>query len=156
MASSAARVCSCGRMWTDSDLPCTRRLPSRGRTCGSSSAPLGALATPIRPFLAGSSAAAAPGLGTADEAERRRPGEVGGRASGAELTEWALRLWVWVWVRGAGADWGERVFVMDMVTEKGSPAKYEDWEGVTTTRRAVSGSGSALAAAGADMVVEGR
>jgi len=51
-----------------------------------------------------------------------RPGEVGGRASRAELTECALRLCV---ERG-GTTWGacgERVLVIVIVTERGSPAK---------------------------------
>ena len=50
------------------------------------------------------------------------PGEVGGRASRAELTECALRLCVER--GGATCDaWGERVLVIVMVTERGSPAK---------------------------------
>ena len=69
------------------------------------------------------------------DAERSRPGEVGGRARGAELTEWAPRLCVARW---GGRDSEERVFVMVMFTDSGSPAKYEDWDGVTTTRSAVS------------------
>lgn len=50
------------------------------------------------------------------------PGEVGGRASRAELTECALRLCV---ERGGATTctWGERVLVIVMVTERGSPAK---------------------------------
>ena len=49
------------------------------------------------------------------------PGEVGGRARRAELTECALRLCVERW--GTACAWGERVLVMVMVTERGSPAK---------------------------------
>jgi hypothetical protein len=65
------------------------------------------------------------------------PGDMGGHASRAELTECALRLCV---ERGAAATCarGERVLVILMVTERGSPAKYEDRNGVTTIRRAVS------------------
>jgi hypothetical protein len=61
------------------------------------------------------------------------PGEVGGRASGAELMECAPRLCVGaVTLEGPASD--VRVFVNVIVTEKGSPAKYDDCEGVTTTR----------------------
>jgi hypothetical protein len=49
------------------------------------------------------------------------PGEVGGRARGAELMEWAPRRWEGR-VR-EGAEDGVRVFVKVIVTEKGSPAK---------------------------------
>lgn len=65
-------------------------------------------------------------------------GEVGGLASGAELIECAARLCVDMEGRGAFVVAGCRVFVKVTVTEKGSPAKYEDWAGVTTTRIPVS------------------
>jgi hypothetical protein len=52
-----------------------------------------------------------------------RPGEVGGRAKRAELTECALRLCVCVERGGTTCAWSERVLVMAMVTERVSPAK---------------------------------
>lgn len=63
------------------------------------------------------------------------PGEVGGRASGAELIEWAPRLWV---CGLDGPESGDRVFLNVTVTENGSPAKYDDCVGVTMTRTAES------------------
>jgi hypothetical protein len=63
------------------------------------------------------------------------PGDVGGRASGAELMECAARVCEYnLW----GGDSGERVFVNVIVAENGSPAKYEDCKGVTTTQMAES------------------
>ena len=40
-----------------------------------------------------------------------------------------------------GPDWGDRVFVNVIVTAKGSPAKYDDCEGVTRTRTPESPTG---------------
>jgi hypothetical protein len=67
-----------------------------------------------------------------------RPGEVGGRASWAEVTECALRLCVCVERGGMTCAWSKRVLVMAMVTERVLPTKQEDCEGVTTMQRAVS------------------
>lgn len=65
-------------------------------------------------------------------------GEVGGFANGTALIECALRLWWFpygcVLLREDDAPGcGERVLVNVMVTERDSPAKQEDWAGVTTT-----------------------
>lgn len=71
------------------------------------------------------------------------PGDVGGLAIGAELIEWAPRLCVCdsdLWEAATAALSGDRVFVKVIVTVKGSPAKYEDCDGATVTRTAVSGS----------------
>lgn len=71
----------------------------------------------------------------------RVPGDVGGRANGTELTECAPRLCVLAAECDAEREdgiSGVRVFVKVIVTEKGSPAKYEACEGVTTTRIASS------------------
>ena len=66
------------------------------------------------------------------------PGDVGGLARGAELMECAPRLCVvrTAVVGGAGARC--RVLVKVMRTEKGSPAKKDDWVGVMETRMGVS------------------
>jgi hypothetical protein len=68
------------------------------------------------------------------------PGDVGGLANGAELIECAPRLCV---VRIAAVGGGGarcRVLVKVMRTEKGSPAKKDDWVGVIETRMGVSAS----------------
>lgn len=70
------------------------------------------------------------------------PGDVGGRARGAELTECAPRLWARE-DEGICVYDGDRVFVKVIVAAKGSPAKYADWEGVIATRIAESESASA-------------
>ena len=88
---------------------------------------------PISPFLRGTSIWASVFNRDGVFALRGVPGDVGGRASGAELIEWAPRLCVC----GLGLDGpasGECVLVNVIVTENGSPAKYDDCEGVTTTR----------------------
>lgn len=74
-------------------------------------------------------------------AVRGVPGEVGGRARGAELMLWDARLWVCDWdpEEGHGVCTG-RVFVIVIDTENVSPAKYADCVGVTTTRIPVSAS----------------
>ena len=55
------------------------------------------------------------------------PGDVGGRDKGTELMECAPRRCVWEEDRGAAAGAsGVRVLVKVIVTEKGSPAKYDD------------------------------
>ena len=96
-------------------LPTTHSL-LRGASSGS--------ATPIKPLRVGGAEdfGGAYGRGVAGfEGLFGRPGEVGGRARRAELTECALRLCV---ERGGRTcAWGERVLVMVMVTERGSPAK---------------------------------
>jgi hypothetical protein len=94
-------------------------------------------AVPIKPLRVGTRGLGGTWRGGMFEEFFGSPGDVGGRASRAELTECALRLCV---ERGAAATcaWGERVLVILMVTERGSPAKYEDCDGVTTIRRAVS------------------
>lgn len=73
----------------------------------------------MRPFLIGLSSPLRVCVGIAGAAVRGVPGEVGGRARGAELIEWAPRLCVGLEVVASG----ERVFVNVMFTEKGSPAK---------------------------------
>lgn len=65
-------------------------------------------------------------------------GDVGGLARGAELMECAARLCAFTEGRGAAAVVGGRVFVNVTVTANGSPAKYDDCAGVTTTRIPVS------------------
>lgn len=87
----------------------------------------------MNPFLAILTPPFCPRVGVIGTAVRGVPGDVGGLARGAELIEWAPRLCAWVWER-LGSDSADRVFVKVMDTEKGSPAKYEDWVGVTTTR----------------------
>ena len=76
---------------------------------------------PIRPLRVGAEPLTGTYLGGAVRGLFGRPGEVGGRARRAELTECALRLCVER--GGATCAWGERTFVMVMVTERGSPAK---------------------------------
>ena len=57
-------------------------------------------------------------------AVRGVPGDVGGRARGTELMEWAPRRCVWEEDRGRGVGAsGVRVLVNVIVTENGSPAK---------------------------------
>lgn len=83
---------------------------------------------PMRPFLVGlllSRLGRGKGDCTAVRGVLGVPGDVGGREMGAELMEWAfLRCVCDIAREGPGS--GERVFVKVMVTEKGSPAKYED------------------------------
>lgn len=78
--------------------------------------------TPIRPLRVGADDFGGYERGAAAfEGLLGRPGEVGGRARRAELTECALRLCVER--GGTTCAWGERVLVMVTVTERGSPAK---------------------------------
>lgn len=107
----------------------------------------------MQPFLAGTSAA--PLLeeraGRGRRADGRTgPAEVGGRAKGAELTEWTPRRWVGLVVEGG--DDGVRVLVKTIVTANCSPAKYDACDGVTCTQIAASSS-SMAATSSADIVV---
>lgn len=104
---------------------------------GSCSAPLGLRERPTNPFRVGASSPLCDLLGRLGTAVRGVPGDVGGRARGAELIEWAPRLCECV-LGCEGPASGVRVFVNVIVTENGSPAKYDDCEGVTTTRTAES------------------
>jgi hypothetical protein len=101
-------------MSMESDLEEMRLLSLRGSSPGS--------VTPIKPFRVGAEDFGGYGRGEAAfKGLFGSPGEVGGRARRAELTECALRLCV---ERGGNTwAWGERVLVMVMVTERGSPAK---------------------------------
>lgn len=109
---------------TDSDLDfANNRFLLCSSTSGNSSAPSGGDGFfPINPFLAilAPPLASCVGVG-GSSAVRGVPGDVGGRARGAELTECAPRLCACL--EGAEEDSGERVFVKVIVTEKGSPAK---------------------------------
>lgn len=118
---------SCSGMSTESDFagmrrPSTPSLPPRAASssvCGGDEEE----DTPIRPRRVGA-AEDFGGLGrgaAAFEGLLGRPGEVGGRARRAELTECALRLCVER--GGTTCACGERVLVMVTVTERGSPAK---------------------------------
>jgi hypothetical protein len=111
---------SCDGMSTESDLAAMRlakTLSPRGSCSGD--------VMPIKLLRVG---AGAEGFGvygrgpTAFDGLFGRPGEVGGRASRAELTECALRLCVCVERGGTTCAWSERVLVMEMVTERVSPA----------------------------------
>jgi len=96
----------------------------------------GCCGLPMRFFLRGASSVGP--LCFVDEdkgtaALRGVPGEVGGLARGAELMECEPRLCEY----GLGLAEtvsGDRVFVKVILTENGSPAKKDDWEGVTTIR----------------------
>jgi hypothetical protein len=103
-------------MSTESDLaaarlsePLASENPFRGR------------AVPIKPLRVGVALLSGTGLVGAVRGLFGSPGEVGGRASRAELTECALRLCAER--GGATCAWGERTLVMVIVTERGSPAK---------------------------------
>jgi len=106
-------------MSTESDLTAMRlakTLPLRGSFSGD--------VMPIKPLRVGAEGFGEYGRGpVAFEGLFGRPGEVGGRASRTELTECALRLCVCVERGGTTCAWSERVLVMVMVTERGSPAK---------------------------------
>ena len=74
----------------------------------------------MRPFLLGVSSLAFEGAEKGIDGVRGVPGEVGGRARGAELMEWDPRLCE------CGLDGpacGDRVLVKVIVTANGSPAK---------------------------------
>lgn len=103
-------------MSTESDLASTRLSDKL-----TSEHPFRSEAFPIKPLRVGAELLTGIGLGRAVTGLFGRPGEVGGRARRAELTECALRLWVER--GGATCVWGERTLVMVMVTERGSPAK---------------------------------
>jgi len=107
-------------MSTESDLAGVRlaeTLSPRG------SCPGGGV-MPIKPLRVGAEGFGEYGRGPgAFDGLFGRPGEVGGRASRAELTECALRLCVCVERGGTTCAWSERVLVMAMVTERVSPAK---------------------------------
>lgn len=110
-------------MSTESDLAAMRlakTLSPRSSLCS------GDVAPPIKPLRVGVGGFGGHGRGPATFSGLfgGRPGEVGGRASRAELTECAVRLCVCVEERGGTTcAWSERVLVMAMVTERVSPAK---------------------------------
>ena len=103
-------------MSTESDLVVTRLSEQL-----TSEHPFRGGAVPIKPLRVGAEPLTGMGLSGAVRGLFGRPGEVGGRARRAELTECALRLCVER--GGATCAWGERTLVMVMVTERGSPAK---------------------------------
>ncbi len=103
-------------MSTESDLAGTRLSVQLA-----SGHPFRGGAVPIKPLRVGTETLTGTCLGGAVRGLFGRPGEVGGRARRAELTECALRLCVER--GGATCAWGERTLVMVMVTERGSPAK---------------------------------
>ena len=114
---------SCDGMSTESDLAAVRlakTLSPRG-SCPCS----GGNVMPIKHLRVGGEGFGGHGRGpTAFDGLFGRPGEVGGRASRAELTECALRLCVCVERGGTTCAWSsERVLVMETVTESVSPAK---------------------------------
>ena len=120
MSSGNVLASSCDGMSTESDLAAmrlARTLSPRGSCSGD--------IMPIKHLRVGAEGFGGYGRGpTAFDGLLGRPGEVGGRASRAELTECALRLWVCVVERGGTTcAWSERVLVMAMVTERVSPAK---------------------------------
>lgn len=119
VSSGSVLASSCDGMSTESDLAATRlaeTLSPRGSRSGD--------VVPIRLLRVGAEGFGGNGRGpTAFDGLFGRPGEVGGRASRAELTECALRLWVCVERGGTTCAWSERVLVMAMVTERDSPAK---------------------------------
>lgn len=119
-------------MLTDNDLASIflrRNSTSAGRLPVVDGGALGeapALVRPISPFLPGlPSLLACCGIcWTVVRGVLGVPGDVGGRARGAELIECAFRLCAWEWEMARdGPGSGERVFVNVIVTEKGSPAK---------------------------------
>lgn len=121
MSSGSVLGSSCDGMSTESDLAAMRLAktlsPPRGSCFG--------VVTPIKLLRVGGEGFGGHGRGpTALDGLFGRPGEVGGRANRAELTECALRLCVCVVERGGTTcAWSERVLVMEMVTESVSPAK---------------------------------
>lgn len=119
MSSGSVLATSCDGMSTESDLAATRlakTLSPRGSCSGD--------VMPIKLLRVGAEGFGGYGRGpTAFDGLFGRPGEVGGRASRAELTECALRLCVCVERGGTTCAWSERVLVMAMVTERVSPAK---------------------------------
>jgi hypothetical protein len=120
MSSGGVLGSSCDGMSTESDLAAMRlakTLSPRGSCSGD--------IVPIKLLRVGGEGLVGYERGpTAFEGLFGRPGEVGGRASRAELTECALRLCVCVEERGGTTcAWSERVLVMAMVTERVSPAK---------------------------------
>ena len=126
MSSGSVLGSSCDGMSTESDLA-AMRLAKTPAQRGSWPSCSGEDVMPIKPLRVGGEGFGGYGRGpTAFDGLFGRPGEVGGRASRAELTECALRLCVCVVERGGGTTcaWSsERVLVMEMVTESVSPAK---------------------------------
>jgi hypothetical protein len=126
MSSGSVLGSSCDGMSTESDLAAMRLAktlsPPRGSSCSCSGDVM-----PIKLLRVGGEGEGFGGYGrgpTAFDGLFGRPGEVGGRASRAELTECALRLCVCVERGGTTCAWSsERVLVMEMVTESVSPAK---------------------------------
>lgn len=120
MSSGRVLESSCGGMSTESDLAAMRLAKTLS--------PRGSFSGDVRPIkllrVGGEGFRGNDERGpTAFEGLFGRPGEVGGRASRAELTECALRLCVCVERGGTTCAWSERVLVMAMVTERVSPAK---------------------------------
>jgi hypothetical protein len=119
MSSGSVFGSSCDGMSTESDLAAMRlakTLSPRGSCSGD--------VIPIKLLRVGGEGFGGHGRGpTGFDGLFGRPGEVGGRASRAELTECALRLCVCVERGGTTCAWSERVLVMEMVTESVSPAK---------------------------------
>jgi len=76
----------------------------------------------INPFLRGSSSTGLTRFADCANALRGVPGDVGGRARGAELMECTPRLRLYELVLDGPAS-GERVLVNVIATENGSPAK---------------------------------
>jgi hypothetical protein len=108
-------------MSTDNDLPSNffRLLAiNSGRPSGAFTSFSRTL--PMNPFLTGTSSPFGRG-GMGVTRVRGVPGDVGGRARGAELIECAPRRWEGREVDGV--EEGVRVFVKVIVTENGSPAK---------------------------------
>jgi hypothetical protein len=108
---------SWGDMLTERDLASNLFL-----RCSNRSGSCSAVSRPSSPFLTGVSSIVRERVGNAETGVVGMPGEVGGRAKGAELIEWAPRLWEWgADLVGAGSE--VLVLVKVMVTENDSPAK---------------------------------
>jgi hypothetical protein len=117
MSSGSVLGSSCDGMSTESDLAAMRLaktpLSPRGSSCSCS----GNDVMPIKLLHIGGEGFGGYGRGpTAFNGLFGRPGEVGGRASQAELTECALRLCVCIEREGTTCAWSsKRVLVMEMV-----------------------------------------